>query len=269
MATPLENQTIRITFKKLDSVLHKQQHVVITTTFDLNTQIKLVKLSLQYRLVRLSAMGLNQKGRAAMPKLRFRGLSLQTCPIKTRTLSSYGIRDGDVIYWSDPRRHKWNPQKMGYNPNVIKDDTLDTYHVVRAMGGQADSGDSEDHVQYSLDCKVYHLSHGKYVEYGKGILQLNLYETERNEGEECGEDATDKVRGRILCRRHKTYTTLINAPISKRFAYEKTKCYVRICVVQEAQMKTYLIKPKDKAQVDILLNKIKEIQGMLQKSTLN
>ena len=159
-----------------------------------------------------------------------------------------------------------------FDPDKIESNE-DTQKVVESMSGEQDTGDKDDEVLCSVHCKVYNLEKGKYVERGRGKVNVNKLKTE-------GEDG--KVRGRILCRRDTIMTMLINAPILKDMKFEKDGKFVRFGVVEKiekkekdtdgkddeeedsdltTEIKTYLIRPtKDVAHTDVLLSKIKEIQ---------
>eukprot|EP00483_Globobulimina_turgida_P006462 UN06472 len=134
------------------------------------------------------------------------------------------------------------------------------------MGGKQDSGDADDDTKHSVECVVYNLEAGKYVERGKGSLKLNTYSMDSG------------LRGRTLCRRQQILTTIINAPILKDMKFEKVGSFIRFGVVEmvegdkeendedcDLNIKTYLIKPIDKLGIDSLLNKIKDIQQQVGK----
>eukprot|EP00483_Globobulimina_turgida_P000395 UN00395 len=84
------------------------------------------------------------------------------------------------------------------------------------MGGEQDSGDADDDTKHCVDCVVYNLESGKYVERGKGLVKLNTY---KMDGE---------LKARILCRRDQILTTIINAPILKDMKFEKSWKFYKI-----------------------------------------
>ena len=122
----------------------------------------------------------------------------------------------------------YGSQAPKFDPDQIES-TDATKKVVETMSGEQDTGDADDEVLCSVHCKVYNLENGKYVERGKGKVNVNRFKVDT--------DGEEKVRGRILCRRDTIMTMLINAPILKDMTFEKDGKFLRFGVVEAAEKK--------------------------------
>ena len=149
---------------------------------------------------------------------------------------------------------KWRTVKSNESDEDQEYETV-TNDVLEQMTGQQDPGDSQDKNIFNVQCKIYELNqNGEYVEKGNGNVKVNIYNDGKN--------------ARILCRRNVVKTILINARIFKQNKFEKIGKFLRFSLIQLQQnekyeIKTFLLKPKHKINVDTLLKKIEQVQNTL------
>jgi len=151
---------------------------------------------------------------------------------------------------------------------------------VALLTGMVDAGDKEDTTVYEMKCKVwqFEVNDGGWHEKGVGNVKINTYYS--NDGE------AEKLNARILCRKDVTLKTLINGVFSKDTPFTKQNAHNIKCSVLEQERneadqedddveeqeeefvvvpKTYClrIKETDKSKIDTFLEKIKQIQAMM------
>lgn len=189
----------------------------------------------------------------------------------------------------------WESQAPKFDPNTFEQDDK-TKEVMKQMVGEQDSGDKNDEEKCSIHCKIYNLEDGKYIERGKGIVKVNTYKTKVEDEEKvkgrilCRRDQilTTIINAQILKEmkfekvgnfvrfavvqqketkvddENKTEQGEDKKEDKKEVKKEdKNEDKTEEDNDMETEIKTFLMKPINKAKIDTLLSSIKSVQELL------
>ena len=123
----------------------------------------------------------------------------------------------------DPK--KYGSESVEYNDQ----NNFETNKPVAVLQGEElDSGDKNDDNLYKVNCTIYKLINDddgttRYQEKGKGILNVNTYKDNDNK----------KTKGRLLCRRDKILSNILNIGITKKLEFNLVNnSFIRFSVLQ-------------------------------------
>jgi len=197
---------------------------------------------------------------------------------------SWGTGDdngGITFNFEDFDPKKYGSESVEYNDQ----NNFETNKPVAVLQGkELDSGDTNDDNLYKVNCTIYKLitdddGNTRYQEKGKGILNVNTYKDNDNK----------KTKGRLLCRRDKILSNILNIGITKKLEFNLVNnSFIRFSVLQlidttnetnnnsnndeinedidlkvKQELTTYLIKPKVKTECKQLLEEIKKVQELI------